>query len=136
MKHRERTREATIFKSQIEDEIKDGAWIEVVCVKTAVAGGNTHRGEWVIYVLNAIGSGEPERSVLTLAGDNKPRIIVTIAGLEKLADSLGLSPFLAPTREGQTVVWIFETSRKPRHSELGCDCIVCTSHRNAIAIRN
>ena len=135
MKHKGRTEDPSIYKSQLADEIGLGAWIEVICIKKPVSGGNTHRGEWEVDVLNAVDGNEPHRSKLVLAGKNTARTFVTVAGLQRLADSLGLSPFIVPTEEDQTVDWIFETSKKPVGSD-GCNCCICAAHRKRCTVRN
>lgn len=136
MKNPARVKEPVILRNDVCVEIADGAWIEVLCIQTAEPGGNTHRGQWKVYVVSATEDGEHIKQALSVnsRGSLNPRIFVTIAGLQKLSTTLGLSPFSAPTLEGETVVWVFKSSKKPDDTGGGCGCSICAAHRRSGAV--
>jgi hypothetical protein len=103
-----------ILTAHMKEAIKDGAWIEVECIESAVARGNTHRGEWKIYVCAHLG-GTINKAIYVSGRNLEPRIYKTVAGLQSFGMEMGLEKRICiPIQEGEIEVWEFEESERKK----------------------
>ena len=95
-----------ILVSQIRGAVRDGAWIEIECEKSAFRDGNMYRGAWRAYVCDFVrGSEDVDRAVCVSAGNLTPRVFKTIVGVSGFAMELGMRKFELPLAKGETSEW-------------------------------
>lgn len=89
----------------IREDLATWGRIEVECLSTPERRGNSHYGEWQVYIRRLTGMGEVEKAIMVAGTAIEPKLYQTVGGLISLASKLGFGVPQIPLFEGEIGIW-------------------------------